>query len=38
MKELPLASFVRGSIEFKKQALVACMTEAMAALRGEGPK
>ncbi len=38
MKELPLASFVRGSIEFKKQALVACMIEAMAALRGEGPK
>lgn len=38
MKELPLASFVRGAIEFKKQALVACMTEAMATLRGEGPK
>ena len=38
MKELPLASFVRGSIEFKKQALVACMIGALAALRGEGPK
>ena len=38
MKELPLASFVRGTVEFKKQALAARMTEAMAALRGEAPK
>ena len=34
-KELPLVSFVRGSVEFKKQVLVAYMTEAMVALRGE---
>jgi 4-hydroxybenzoyl-CoA reductase subunit beta len=38
LKEMPLVSFVRGSVEFKKQALAACMTEAMAGLRGEGPK
>jgi CO/xanthine dehydrogenase FAD-binding subunit len=31
MKELPLPSFVRGSVEFKKQVLAARMTEAMAA-------
>jgi 4-hydroxybenzoyl-CoA reductase subunit beta len=37
-KELPLVSFVRGSVEFKKQALAAYMTEAMATLRGEGTK
>lgn len=37
-KELPLVSFVRGSVDFKKQVLVAYITEAMVALRGEGLK
>ena len=31
MKEIPLVSFVRGSVEFKKQVLAARMTEAIAA-------
>ena len=35
MKELPLVSFVRGSVEFKKQVLAACMTEALAGSKGE---
>lgn len=38
MKELPLVSFVRGSVEFKKQVLAAYMTDTLAALQGEGPK
>jgi 4-hydroxybenzoyl-CoA reductase subunit beta len=33
MKELPLVSFVRGTVEFKKKVLAACMTETLA-----GPK
>jgi len=38
VNELPLVSFVRGSVDFKKQVLAAYMTEAMVALRGEGLK
>lgn len=38
MKDLPIVSFVRGSVKFKRQALTYHMTEAMAALRGEGPR
>lgn len=30
MKEIPLVSFVRGAVEFKKQVIAAYMTEAMA--------
>jgi CO/xanthine dehydrogenase FAD-binding subunit len=33
VKELPLVSFVRGSVESKKQVLAACMTEALAGSR-----
>jgi len=35
MKELPLVSFVRGSVEFKKQVLAAYMTEALAGSKAE---
>ena len=35
VKELPLVSFVRGSVEFKKQVLAACMTEALAGSKAE---
>ena len=35
MKELPLVSFVRGSVEFKKQVLAAYMTEALAGSEAE---
>jgi 4-hydroxybenzoyl-CoA reductase subunit beta len=38
IKELPLVSFVRGDIEFKKQALAAHMIKGIAALRGALPK
>jgi len=33
MKELPLVSFVRGTVEFKKQVLAAHMTEAIAGFK-----
>ena len=33
LKEFPLVSFVRGTVEFKKQVLAARMTEALAAFR-----
>jgi 4-hydroxybenzoyl-CoA reductase subunit beta len=35
MKELPLVSFVRGSVEFKKQVLAAYMTEALTGSKAE---
>jgi 4-hydroxybenzoyl-CoA reductase subunit beta len=35
VKELPLVSFVRGSVEFKKQVLAAYMTEALAGSKAE---
>jgi CO/xanthine dehydrogenase FAD-binding subunit len=35
MKELPLVSFVRGSVEFKRQVLAAYMTEALARSKAE---
>ncbi len=38
MKELPLVSYVRGSVEFKKQALAALMTETLAAFKAGLPK
>jgi len=38
MNELPLISFVRGAIDFKKQVIVAYMTKAIAASKGVLPE
>lgn len=38
IKELPLVSFVRGNIEFKRQVLAAYMIKAIAASKGALPK